>query len=118
MGMNAYGAFVGRRLMTLSERLDALRNQRSAIPELHEPYKAMMAELRRTDFLEHALRAGDPFPEFLLPNAEGRLIALEDVLAGGPLVLTFFRGDWCPYCRVVLDALEEVQRPITAQGGT
>ncbi|MBV8578243.1 MAG: AhpC/TSA family protein [Acetobacteraceae bacterium] len=104
--------------MTLRERLDALRNQRSAIPELHEPYEAMMAELRRTDFLEHALRAGDRFPDFMLPNAEGRLITLEDLLAEGPLVLTFFRGDWCPYCRVVLDALEEMQRPITEQGAT
>src|ERR1700758_1610821 len=104
--------------MTLSERLDALRKQRSAIPELHEPYEAMIAELRRTDFLEHALRVGDRFPDFMLPNAEGRLIALEDFLAEGALVLTFFPGDWCPYCRVALEALEEVQRPITEQGAT
>ena len=104
--------------MTLSERLDALRHQRSVIPELHEPYEAMMAELRRTDFLDHALRAGDRFPDFILPNAEGRLIALEEILAEGPLVLTFFRGDWCPYCSIVLEALEEAQGPITAQGAT
>jgi hypothetical protein len=55
--------------MTLSERLDALRHQRSAIPELHEPYEAMMAELRRTDFVEHALGAGDRFPDFMLPSS-------------------------------------------------
>jgi putative transposase len=45
--------------MTLRKRPDSLRNERSTIPELHERYGAMMAELRRTDFLEHALRAGD-----------------------------------------------------------
>jgi peroxiredoxin len=104
--------------MNLSERLGALRTQRSKIPELHKPYEATVAELRRTDFLQHALQAGDRFPDFMLPNAEGRLITLEDLLAEGPLVLTFFRGDWCPYCRIVLEALEEVQQPIAAAGAT
>ena len=104
--------------MTLRERLDALRSRRSAFPELHEPYEAALAELRRTDFLDHALRAGDHFPDFMLPNAEGRLLSLQDLLAEGPLVLTFFRGEWCPYCQVVLDALEEVQDSIAVQGAT
>jgi peroxiredoxin len=104
--------------MTLNERLEALRLDRSVIAELHGPYVAMMAELRRTDFLEHALRAGDTFPEFLLPNAEGRLIGLQDMLKGGPLVLTFFRGDWCPYCRIVLDSMEQALPAIVAEGAT
>ncbi len=57
-------------------------------------------------------------PEFLLPDAEGRLVHSGALLAGGPLVLTFFRGDWCPYCAATLDALQAALPAITGAGGT
>lgn len=57
-------------------------------------------------------------PEFLLPNAEGRLVDSADLLAAGPLVVTFFRGAWCAYCAMTLDALEAVLPDVADRGGT
>lgn len=104
--------------MRLFERLLAERRARMAAAEVRAAYDAAMAELRQTDFLAHALRVGDPFPDFLLPDAEGRLVSRDDLLARGSLVATFFRGTWCPYCAVTLDALEEALPRIEAQGAT
>jgi peroxiredoxin len=85
-----------------------------------EEEAALMAvtldELRRTGAADHALRVGEPFPDFLLPDAEGRLVELADLLATGPAVLTFFRGDWCPFCRTALDALEATLPQLRAAG--
>lgn len=102
----------------LIERLEAQRRVRANIADVHAAYQAMLAELRRTPFLDHALRIGEAFPDFLLPNAEGRLVALEDLLERGPLVATFFRGNWCPYCAIQLDALEEALPDIAAAGAS
>ena len=53
------------------ERLDAESARRGATAETQAAYETMLTELRRTDFLDHALRTGQPFPDFLLPDAEG-----------------------------------------------
>lgn len=42
-----------------------------------------------------ALAAGDRAPQFALPNARGLLVDLAELLAAGPVVLTFYRGAWC-----------------------
>jgi peroxiredoxin len=105
-------------MASLMEQLDELRRVRTGIADVHAAYQAMLAELRRTPFLDRALRAGDHFPDFLLPNAEGRLVAREDLLAQGPVVVTFFRGTWCPYCAIQLAALEVALPAIAAAGAS
>ena len=81
---------------SLMERLDEARRIRADIADAHAAYLAALAELRRTSFLHEATHVGEPFPDFLLPNAEGRLVSRDDLLERGPLVATFFRGTWCP----------------------
>mgnify|MGYP001788687259 FL=1 len=56
-------------------------------------------------------------PAFLLPSAEGRLVESGELLAQGPLVVTFFRGGWCPYCSATLEALETVLPELSRAGG-
>ena len=104
--------------MKLFERLLATRRRVMAVAEVRAAYDAMMTDLGRTDFLSHALRVGGAFPDFLLPDAEGRLVSRNDLLAHGPAVVSFFRGTWCPYCAVTLDALQEDLPRIEAQGAT
>ena len=62
----------------------------------------------------NALTVGDRAPQFALPNASGRLVDLAELLAAGPVVLTFYRGAWCPYCnrqlRGLQQALPEIER--------
>lgn len=98
------------------ERLQAAHAARIDIADVQSAYLAMLAELRRTPFLDRALRVGDAFPDFLLPDADGKLVARDDLLAHGPFVVTFFRGSWCPYCAIQLAALEEALPRIATAG--
>lgn len=52
------------------------------------------------------LAVGDHAPDFTLPDASGTAVTLSDRLATGPVVLSFYRGDWCPYCNLELRALQ------------
>jgi hypothetical protein len=51
-------------------------------------------ELEQSEILEKALRSGDRMPEFTLPAARGGEVNSRDLLDGGPLVVTFYRGVW------------------------
>jgi peroxiredoxin len=51
-----------------------------------------------------APRTGDEFPDFALPDARGHYRSLSELLKAGPVVLSFNRGEWCPYCRTELEA--------------
>ncbi len=104
--------------MKLFDRLRAEFRARMAVPDVRSAYEDMMAELRRTDFLSHALATGTAFPDFLLPDAQGHLVSRNDLLARGPLVVTFFRGTWCPYCALTFDALREALPRIEALGAS
>lgn len=76
----------------------------------------MLVQLNREGFLGQVLNTGVRFPDFVLPSAEGRLVALADYLARGPVVLSFFRGEWCPFCKLMLTALTEALPEIEAAG--
>jgi len=60
---------------------------------------------------------GDVMPAFLLPDDEGRLVGLAEILLQGPAVVTFQRGHWCPYCRLNAVGIVEAQNEIAALGG-
>ena len=67
---------------------------------------------------ETALEAGDTAPEFTLQDADGNAVSSRALLSRGPLVATFYRGVWCPYCNYDLQALEEVRPEIEARGAS
>jgi peroxiredoxin len=64
----------------------------------------------------NALTVGDRAPQFALPNASGRLVDLAELLAAGPVVLTFYRGAWCPYCNTQLRGLQQALPEIESLG--
>jgi peroxiredoxin len=55
---------------------------------------------------KHAIRSGETAPDFVLADQEGGPVRLNDLLARGPLVLSFYRGSWCPMCNLELRALQ------------
>ena len=55
-------------------------------------------------------------PPFLLPDHSGRLVSLDDLVAAGPVAVTFARGHWCPYCRIAVSALAEIADDTKALG--
>lgn len=81
-------------------------------------FAATLEELRRAGAGAHALRVGEPFPDFLLPDAEGRLVERADLIARGPAVVTFYRGEWCSTCTEALGKLQAKAREIEAAGAT
>ncbi|WP_264996350.1 peroxiredoxin-like family protein, partial [Kozakia baliensis] len=64
------------------------------------------AELIASGAADKALKAGDKAPAFTLNDPEGNPVSSADLLAKGPLVVSFYRGVWCPYCNMELQALE------------
>jgi hypothetical protein len=82
--------------MTLQERLDAMREaSRTRIPEdARAIMQRSIDELRASGIMERIARVGQTAPDFTLPDASGRPIHLADLVARGPVVLSFYRGRW------------------------
>jgi AhpC/TSA family len=82
--------------MSLKEKLDATRAASAA--RVPADKRAIMtratADLRASGILEKVLAVGQPAPEFSAPNHDGRMISSRDLIARGPLVISFFRGAW------------------------
>ncbi|WP_155992689.1 peroxiredoxin-like family protein [Acidocella facilis] len=67
---------------------------------------------------ELILPEGAIFPDFMLPDAQGGLVSLNGRLRHGPVVLGFFRGTWCPFCKLMLEALAEAMPRIADMGAS
>ena len=95
--------------MSLQDKLDAFRAEfetKKAPPEVVAVFHKSTAELIASGQATRALKAGDRAPAFRLPDSEGATVASAELLARGPLVVTFYRGAWCPYCNMDLQAIE------------
>jgi peroxiredoxin len=90
--------------------------------KLPEEVKAFMNQaginLVNSGILEQSLREGDKLPNFILPNAFEKLINIQELLTSGPVVISFYRGGWCPYCNLELRALQQVVPQIQTYGAT
>ncbi|MBV6626697.1 MAG: AhpC/TSA family protein [Rivularia sp. (in: Bacteria)] len=64
------------------------------------------------------IEVGDIAPDFTLPNAVGNNISLKDRLTKGPVILTFYRGGWCPYCNLELRAYQQLLPEIEKLGAS
>ncbi len=104
--------------MSLQDKLDAERTRRTLNDAVRAAYEETVATLNRNGFMPGVLVEEAQFPDFMLPNTEGKLISLSALLAHGPVVVQFFRGDWCPYCRLMLDALVVLLPEIEALGAS
>lgn len=94
----------------LSTRLRAIADEvRNRSPEFATAVDQFVVRLEQTQAGGAAPQVGDPMPGFTMPDQDGRLISLEDILAEGPAVLAFHRGHWCPYCRLNMSGLAEIQ---------
>jgi len=100
--------------MTLQAKLDAFnadfvagKPPYNAPPEVHVVMKRATAELIATGQAERALKVGDKAPAFILNDPDGKPVSCAELLAQGPLIISFYRGVWCPYCNMELQALEQ-----------
>lgn len=102
---------------TLATRLNRYA---ALLRELHPPYAEavdhLVARLNSIEAGVGAPRLGEPLPAFLLPDENGHLVSLDDLLTTGPLVVAFRRGHWCPYCQLATEALSRIEDQASGLG--
>lgn len=99
--------------MTLQAKLDAFKTDFEAgkppynvPPSVIETMHRATAELIASGAASRALKAGDEAPAFTLHDPDGQPVSSAELLVQGPLVVSFYRGVWCPYCNMELQALQ------------
>ena len=101
----------------LSVRLQVVADKvRELSPPFADIVDRMVARLAENGVGLTAPRPGETMPEFLLPDEAGRLVSLSSLLEKGPVVVSFNRGHWCPYCQLNVDALARAEQEILALG--
>ena len=93
---------------SLYEQLQAKKQdfEKNALPNKKEAYKRGIDAVKQGKIIEKALQVGDKAPNFMLKNALGKSISLYDYLQEGKVILTWYRGNWCPYCNMTLRQLQ------------
>jgi len=106
--------------MTLKESIDQFMGQMAGqIPkELIETVGSEIHKMAESGMAAKVLKAGAKAPDFTLPNPQGQKINLSDLLEQGPVVLTFYRGSWCPFCNLQLRAYQKALPEIQKLGAT
>ena len=112
-------ASIAKSGLPLQGKLDALKfefDNKLAPPAAVEALHRSTDELVASGAQDRALKTGDIAPEFTLPDVDGNPVSSKALLAKGPLVVTFYRGVWCPYCNLDLSALEQARSEIESRG--
>ena len=105
---------------SLAARLKARADEgaKTADPAVRAEYRKGIEAVAASGILDRAKNVGDRAPTFTLTNAAGEKISLAGLLERGPVVLTWYRGSWCPYCNIALRALQEKLPDLEKAGAT
>jgi len=105
-------------MTTLNTQIrNLIQSLRDGLPEeLNKLLEQGAGEISALDIVENALKTGDKVPAFDLPKYGGGTASLASYLADGPLVITFYRGVWCPYCNLQLKEYNDRLAEITGRG--
>jgi peroxiredoxin len=100
----------------LAARLQAFANELLRLgPHFVATIDALVSRLAESGAGATAPKVGESMPAFLLPDEQGRLVRLDDLLGKGPVAIAFHRGQWCPYCRINVDALARAADEVAAE---
>ena len=109
--------------MSLQDTLDAFRaNFEAGGPPynapawVHEPMHRATDELIASRAVDRALKVGDKAPAFKLKGPDGNEVSSIELLTQGPLIVTFYRGVWCPYCNRDLQAIQAALPELEKRG--
>ncbi|RQS75587.1 AhpC/TSA family protein [Burkholderia sp. Bp8963] len=106
--------------MSLSSKINTLKvSMADKVPlEALQAMGNAAQALASSGIAQKALKVGARAPTFELPDADGHIVPLNDLLKDGPVVLTFYRGQWCPFCNLTLAALQRELSQIKKTGAT
>jgi peroxiredoxin len=99
----------------LKDMADGVRKN---APEAAQVFEDGIKQIAATGIVARAPKVGDTVKLFDLPDASGKQVRLADLLARGPVVLTWYRGGWCPYCNISLRGLLQAEPKIRELGAT
>jgi peroxiredoxin len=102
----------------LNARLKAVADEVARLsPDFAAVVERMVARLEANEVGQSAPQVGEPMPDFILPDEKGALVRLGALLEQGPVVVSFNRGHWCPYCKLNADGLAQIAADIKRLGG-
>lgn len=106
--------------MSLQDEIQTLMGElgKKVPAEKMEKVGALIGRLAEDGVARTARQAGDDAPPFSLKNVADETVALRDLLAQGPVVTVFYRGEWCPFCDLTLRAFQHALPEIAARGAT
>lgn len=105
----------------MSYKQDAEAYKAKAQERLGDQFNTLtedMDRVRSSGVLDRALKVSDSAPDFTLPDAFGHEVSLKTLLKAGPVVISFYRGEWCPFCNLELRALQEALPRINNLGAS
>ncbi len=104
----------------LQQQADAFFAQaKSRVPtDLIEDLYSPIEQLIKSNATENVLKEGAQAPDFTLPDALGNAVTLSQLLMQGPVIISFYRGEWCPYCNLELRAYQRVLPQLQELGAT
>ncbi|MDX1920781.1 MAG: peroxiredoxin-like family protein [Candidatus Caenarcaniphilales bacterium] len=108
----------GQKLPSLQQKLDSKKEEgKAAMPKESQEKFAKAIQKQKNDGLEYkAFQVGDKVPDFTLKDKNGQETKLSEYTKKGPVVLTFYRGTWCPYDALTLSSWQEAYPQIRQQG--
>ncbi|MEO1523652.1 MAG: peroxiredoxin-like family protein, partial [Cyanobacteria bacterium J06633_2] len=94
----------------------------SVLSQIPEDSQAVMAQatadLKVSGLTSRSLSVGDRLPEISLPDVHGNIVNIQERLANGPVIIAFYRGQWCPYCNTELRVLQRYLPEFKAAGAS
>src|SRR5262245_21696587 len=104
---------------SLSSRMSVYRRESNLRrPDFAKAYDELVERLNVIDRGEVGPQLGEAMPHFNLPDENGRLVTLASLLRSGPVVISVNRGHWCPYCKLDLRSLAEINGEIERLGAS
>jgi peroxiredoxin len=106
--------------MALAAELSAIdaNLKENAPPAIVDTIVAVKTNFQKSFNRSAAIKVGDTLPPFNLTNAVGQEVSSASLLSKGPLLITFYRGEWCPYCNLALRSLQSQLPAFQSKGVT
>ncbi|GHO51840.1 peroxiredoxin-like family protein [Ktedonobacter robiniae] len=104
----------------LQEQIDTFvaRGAKYVSEEMARQVDSHIEHLAASGVAEFALKEDEQAPDFTLPDALGQAVTLSQLLTQGPVVIIFYRGEWCPYCNLELRAYQKALPQLQELGAT
>jgi peroxiredoxin len=103
---------------TLSEELEEYRaSWKARVPaERQVTMERHIEHLAESGIGRSAKQVGDAAPPIVLTDQHGAMFDVATLLAKGPVVVTFYRGGWCPFCNIQLHDLGAAKAEFDKRG--